>query len=59
MWTIVLARLSACYTRGMSALTIKEVASMGGKARAKKYTKKQLREMGKKGGRPRKLDKTS
>lgn len=29
-----------------------EMASLGGKARAKKYTKKQLSEMGKKGGRP-------
>lgn len=26
---------------------------MGGKARAKKYSKKELSEMGKKGGRPR------
>jgi general stress protein YciG len=37
-------------------LTLKQFASMGGKARAKKLTKKQLSEIGKKGGRPR-LDK--
>ena len=31
----------------------KKTGSMGGKARAKKYTKAQLSEMGKKGGRPK------
>lgn len=41
-------------------MTITDFARMGGKARAKKYTKKQLSEMGKKGGRPKaKLDKPS
>ena len=30
------------------------LGSLGGKARAKKYSKEQLREMGKKGGRPKK-----
>ncbi len=39
--------------------TIKEFQSAGGKARAKKYSKKKLSEWAKKGGRPRgkKLDK--
>jgi hypothetical protein len=31
----------------------RKTGSMGGKARAKKYTKEQLSEMGKKGGRPK------
>jgi len=31
----------------------RKTGSIGGKARAKKYTKKQLSEMGKKGGRPK------
>jgi hypothetical protein len=30
-----------------------ETGSIGGKARAKKYTKEELSEMGKKGGRPK------
>lgn len=32
----------------------KRLGSLGGKARAKKYSKEQLKEMGKKGGRPKK-----
>lgn len=32
----------------------RETGAQGGKARAKKYTKEQLSEMGKKGGRPAK-----
>jgi general stress protein YciG len=39
------------------SLTITEFARMGGKARAKKLSKEQLRAIGRKGGRPR-LDKT-
>lgn len=35
-------------------MTLQEFASMGGKARASKYTKEQLKEWGKKGGRPKK-----
>jgi hypothetical protein len=31
----------------------RKTGAMGGKARAKKYTKRQLSEMGKKGGRPK------
>jgi hypothetical protein len=31
----------------------RKTGSIGGKARARKYTKKQLSEMGKKGGRPK------
>ena len=31
----------------------RKAGSIGGKARAKKYTKEQLSEMGKKGGRPK------
>jgi hypothetical protein len=31
----------------------RKTGAMGGRARAKKYTKKQLSEMGKKGGRPK------
>ena len=31
----------------------RKTGSIGGKARAKKYTKEQLSEMGKKGGRPK------
>ena len=37
-------------------LTVREMASMGGRARAKAYTKAQLRAWGKKGGRPALLD---
>jgi general stress protein YciG len=40
----------------VKTLTITEFARMGGKARAKKLSKKQLSDIGKKGGRPR-LDK--
>ena len=38
-------------------LRIGEVAAMGGHARARKYSKRQVREWGKLGGRPRKKDK--
>lgn len=38
-------------------LTISEFARMGGRALLKKYGKKQLREWGKLGGRPRKSPK--
>lgn len=38
----------------MKQKTINEVASMGGKARAKKYSKEQLSKWAKKGGRPKK-----
>lgn len=34
------------------------LGSLGGKARAKKFTKEQLSEMGKKGGRPKKEKKS-
>ena len=37
-------------------LTVREMASMGGRARAKAYSKAQLRAWGKQGGRPAKLD---
>ena len=37
-------------------LTVREMASMGGRARAKAYSKDQLRAWGKQGGRPVKLD---
>lgn len=36
----------------MKELTIREFASKGGKARAKKYSKEKIIEWGKKGGRP-------
>ena len=39
-------------------MTIEEFRSNGGKARAKKYSKEQLSEWGKRGGRPR-LTKTT
>ena len=35
-------------------LRIGEVAAMGGRARARKYSKRQVREWGRLGGRPRK-----
>ena len=38
-------------------LRIGEVAAMGGRARARKYGKRQVRAWGKLGGRPRKKDK--
>jgi hypothetical protein len=38
-------------------LTISEVARMGGRATVKKYSRKQLREWGKLGGRPPKQGK--
>lgn len=34
-------------------MTLKQFATAGGKARAKKYSKEKLSEWGKKGGRPR------
>ncbi len=37
-------------------LTVREMASMGGRARAKAYNKAQLRIWGKQGGRPALLD---
>ena len=37
-------------------LTVREMASMGGRARAKTYSKAQLRAWGKQGGRPASLD---
>ena len=37
-------------------LTVREMASMGGRARAKTYSKAQLRAWGKQGGRPGALD---
>jgi general stress protein YciG len=37
-------------------LTVAEFAAMGGKARARKLTKEQLSEIGKKGGRPKKQE---
>ena len=37
-------------------LTVREMASMGGRARAKAYSKAELRAWGKQGGRPAKLD---
>ena len=38
-------------------LTISEVARMGGRATVTKYSRKQFREWGRLGGRPRKKDK--
>ncbi len=38
-------------------LTITEFARMGGRATVKKYSRKQFREWGRLGGRPRKKDK--
>ena len=37
-------------------LTVREMASMGGRARAKAHSKAQLRTWGKQGGRPASLD---
>src|SRR5512136_1948053 len=37
-------------------LTVREMASMGGRARAKAYNKAQLRAWGRRGGRPASLD---
>ena len=37
-------------------MTVADMARMGGLARAKRYSKAQLREWGKEGGRPRSLD---
>lgn len=37
-------------------LTLREMASMGGHARAKAHSKAELRKWGKEGGRPAKLD---
>jgi general stress protein YciG len=44
-----------CYTSCVTKpLTVSEFARLGGKARAKKLSKKRLSEIGKMGGRPRK-----
>jgi hypothetical protein len=40
-------------------MTVTEMAGMGGRARAAKYTREQLREFGRNAGRPRKLDGTA
>jgi len=40
-------------------MTVAEMARMGGLARAKGYTKAQLRKWGEKGGRPAKLDRNA
>ena len=40
-------------------LTVRQMASMGGHARANTYSKAQLRAWGKHGGRPAKLDKAA
>ena len=49
----MLVRWCAWYDCDVKNLTITEFARMGGKARAKKLSKKQLSDIGKKGGRPR------
>ncbi len=36
-------------------LTVRQMASMGGRARAEKYGKRQIRAWGKQGGRPRRV----
>jgi hypothetical protein len=41
---------------GKKPMTVAEMASMGGRARAARYTRDQLREFAKDGGRPPKLD---
>ena len=41
---------------GKKPMTVAEMASMGGQARAAKYTHKQLQEFAKNAGRPAKLD---
>jgi hypothetical protein len=41
---------------GEKPMTVAEMASMGGRARAAKYTREQLREFAKDAGRPVKLD---
>jgi len=47
-----------CYNprMGKKPMTVAEMARMGGRARAAKYTRKQLREFAKGAGRPAKLD---
>ena len=47
-----------CYNPGMGKkpMTVVEMARMGGLARAKGYSKTQLRKWGKEGGRPASLD---
>jgi len=40
--------------RAEKPLTIEEFARMGGKARARKYSKRKIRSWGKLGGRPKK-----
>jgi len=44
----------AILTSKMSDITLREFASLGGKARASKYTREKLQEWGRKGGRPKK-----
>jgi hypothetical protein len=46
------------YMATKNQLTISDVARMGARAQLKKYGRKQLREWGKLGGRPRKLRQT-
>ena len=41
---------------GKQPMTVVEMASMGGRARAAKYSREQLREFAKNAGRPAKLD---
>jgi len=42
---------------GRNLMTVAEMASMGGRARARKYTREQLRDFAKNAGRPPILDK--
>jgi hypothetical protein len=41
---------------GKKPMTVAEMASMGGRARAARYTREQLRDFAKNAGRPAKLD---
>jgi hypothetical protein len=41
---------------GKEPMTVAEMASMGGRARAARYTREQLREFARNAGRPAKLD---
>jgi len=41
---------------GRKPMTVAEMASLGGRARARKYTKAELRNFAKRAGRPTKLD---
>ena len=58
---VLTRRVFPCYTPGMGKkpMTVAEMASMGGRARAAKYSHQEISEFARDAGRPAKLDGTA